>query len=147
MILNGVLTPIPCLFLLSTVLCPSHSFFLASLPLPHFHSLPYALSLPPFPSNSKNPQITKPYLSTTTLPSFFHYFRLIALPSTMALRVGSKCKGKKPIHEDSPPWFDHSTYPYQEAFDRYSTRTITYGRVVHFEHLGFMSFNQIMRRM
>ena len=86
--------------------------FLASLPLPHLHSLPCALSLPPFPSNSKNPQITKPY-STTAFPSLLHCFRSIAynFPSTMASKVGSKSKDKGPIHEDSPPKFDHSTYP------------------------------------
>ena len=65
----------------------------------------------------------------------------------MAPKVGSKLKGKEPIRKDSLPRFDHSSYPSQETFDRYSTRTITYGRIVNFEHLGFMGFNQMMRRM
>ena len=62
----------------------------------------------------------------------------------MAPKVRSKCKGKAPIREDSPFQYDHSSCPSQEAFDRYSTKIITYGRIVNFEHLDFMGFNQLM---
>ena len=65
----------------------------------------------------------------------------------MALKVGSKHKGKEPIREESPLRYDNSSYPSQEAFDRYYTRTVTYGRIVNFEHLNFIGFNQLMRRM
>ena len=65
----------------------------------------------------------------------------------MAPRVGAKRKGKEPIHEDSPPHFDFSGYPSLEAFKRYSTRTITFGRIIKFDHLNFMDFNQLMIRM
>ena len=41
----------------------------------------------------------------------------------------------------------HSSYPSLEAFKRYSTNTITFGRVVNFGHLDFMGFNQLIRRM
>ena len=62
----------------------------------------------------------------------------------MGPKVGSKCKGNEPICEESPLRYDHSSYPSQEAFDMYSTRTITYGRIVNFGHLDFMGFNQLM---
>ena len=65
----------------------------------------------------------------------------------MTPRVGSKCKGNEPIHEDSPPQCDHSSYPSQEAFNRCSTHTISFGRVIKFSHLDFTGFNQLMRRM
>ena len=65
----------------------------------------------------------------------------------MAPKVSSKHKGKEAIREDSPPRYDHSSYISQEAFDRYSTVTISYGRIVNFEHLGLMRVNQMMRRM
>ena len=67
--------------------------------------------------------------------------------SGMAPKAGSKRKGNKPIHEDSPPHFDYSEYPSLEAFKRYSTRAITFGRIVKFDHLDFIGFNQLMRRM
>ena len=51
------------------------------------------------------------------------------------------------MREESPPHFDHSDYPSLEAFKRYSTRTITFGRVVNFSHLDFIGFNQLIRRM
>ena len=65
----------------------------------------------------------------------------------MPLKVGSKRKGKEKIHEDLPLHYDHSTYPSQEAFARYSTRTITFGKVINFAYLDFIGFNQLMRRM
>ena len=65
----------------------------------------------------------------------------------MAPRAGAKRKGKEPLCEDSPPHFDSSSYLSLEAFKRYSTRTITFGRIIKFDHLNFMDFNQLMRRM
>ena len=65
----------------------------------------------------------------------------------MTPKVGSKHKGKEPIHEESPLRYDNSSYHSQEAFNRYSTKPITYGRIVNFEHLNFIGFNQLMRRM
>ena len=65
----------------------------------------------------------------------------------MAPKVSSKRKGKEPIHEDSLLRYDHSFYSSQEAFHRYSTKTITYGRIVNFEQLNFIGFNQFMHRM
>ena len=65
----------------------------------------------------------------------------------MAPKAGSKCKGKETIHGESPIRYDNSSYPSQEAFDRYSTRTITFGRVINFSHLVFIGFNQLIRRM
>ena len=111
-------------------------------------SFPYPISsscsfFSPFPSKSKNHQI----LSFNNRLSLLLHFWSTALPSTMAPKVGSKRKGKEPICEDFPPRFDYSSYPSQKAFDRYSTRTITYCRIVNFECLGFMGFNQMMRRM
>ena len=64
----------------------------------------------------------------------------------MAPRAGLKRKGNEPIREESPPHFDHSRYPSLEAFKGYSTRII-FGRIVKFEHLDFIGFNQLMRRM
>ena len=60
--------------------------------------------------------------------------------STIAPKAGSKRKGKEPIC-DSPPYFDHFGYPTLEAFKRYSTRTITFGRIIKFDHLDFIGFN------
>ena len=65
----------------------------------------------------------------------------------MAPRASSKIKGKKPMREDSPPHFDHSGYPSRHAFNRYSTRNINYGRILNFQHLHFMDFNLLMRRI
>ena len=65
----------------------------------------------------------------------------------MAPRARTKCKRKEPIRFDSPLRFDSSSYPFIEAFKRYSTRTITFGRIVKFDDLTFMDFNQLMRRM
>ena len=65
----------------------------------------------------------------------------------MAPKVGSKCKGKERICEDSLLHYDHSAYPSQEAFDRYSTRPITFGTVINFAHLDFIVFNQLMSRI
>ena len=65
----------------------------------------------------------------------------------MAPRAGSKRKGKEVSREVSLPHFDYSCYPSIEAFKRYSLRTIIFGRIPNFEHLGFMNFNALMRRM
>ena len=65
----------------------------------------------------------------------------------MAPKAGSKRKGKEVSREDSPPIFCHSGYPSIEAFKRYSHRTIIFGRIPNFGHLGFMNFNELMRRM
>ena len=65
----------------------------------------------------------------------------------MALRAGSKRKGKEPMRKESPPHFDHSSYSSLDAFNWYSTRNITFARIVNFTHLDFMSFNQLMRRL
>ena len=65
----------------------------------------------------------------------------------MAPRAGSKRKGNEPMREESPPHFDHSNYPSLEAFNRYFTRNITFGRILNFTHLDFMGFNQLMRRL
>ena len=65
----------------------------------------------------------------------------------MAPRAGAKRKEKEPIREDSPPHFDFSGYTSLEAFNKYSTRTITFGRIIKFDQLNFMDFNQLMRRM
>ena len=65
----------------------------------------------------------------------------------MAPKVGSKRKEKELICDDSPPQFDHLSYPSVEAFKRCFPQTITFGRVVNFSHLDFISFNQLMRRI
>ena len=65
----------------------------------------------------------------------------------MAPKAGTKTKGNKVSREESPPIFDHSGYPSIEAFKSYSLRTIIFGRIPNFEHLGFMHFNALMRRM
>ena len=65
----------------------------------------------------------------------------------MAPRVGAKRKGKEPLREDSPPHFDSFGYSSLEAFKRCSTRTITFGRIIKFDDLNFIDFNQLMRRM
>ena len=62
-------------------------------------------------------------------------------------KVGSKRKGKSPMQEDSPPHYDHSGYPSREAFNRFSTRNINFGKIPNFSHLDFMNFNQIMGRL
>ena len=62
-------------------------------------------------------------------------------------RVGFKRKGKALMQEDSPPHYDHSGYPSREAFNRFSTRNINFGRIPNFSHLDFMNVNQIMRRL
>ena len=67
--------------------------------------------------------------------------------SLVAPRAGSKRKGKELMREESPPHFNHSRYPSLKAFKRYSTRTITFGRVVSFSRLDFICFNQLIRRM
>ena len=72
---------------------------------------------------------------------------LIKFGRPVAPKAGSKRKGKESMRDELPPHFDHSSYPSQEAFNRYSTRTITFGRVVNFTHLGFIGFNQLMRKM
>ena len=51
------------------------------------------------------------------------------------------------MREESPPHFDHSGYPSPDAFNNYSTRNITFGRILNFTHLDFMGFNQFMRRL
>ena len=66
---------------------------------------------------------------------------------TRAPRAGSKHKGKKPFRAESPLRYDNSSYPSQQAFDRYSTGNITFHRVINFEHLDFIGFNQLTRRM
>ena len=48
------------------------------------------------------------------------------------------------MRKESPPHFDHYGYPFLEALKRYSTCTITFGRLVKFEHLDFIGFNQLM---
>ena len=65
----------------------------------------------------------------------------------MAPKAGSKRKGKGVVREDSPPIFDHNGYPSIEAFKRYSIRTIIFGRIPGFGHLGFLNFNALMHRM
>ena len=65
----------------------------------------------------------------------------------MAPRAGSKRKGKEPIRKASPPHFNYFGYRSLDAFKRYSTRIITFGRIVKFEHLDFIGFNQLIRRM
>ena len=65
----------------------------------------------------------------------------------MAPMVGSKRKGKEPMRKESPPHFNHFRYPSLEAIKRYSSRTITFGRLVNFGHLDFIGFNQLMKRM
>ena len=65
----------------------------------------------------------------------------------MAPKARTKRKGKEVSREESPPIFDHSGYPSIEAFKRYSLRTIIFGRIPNFDHLSFMHFNALMRRM
>ena len=90
------------------------------------------------------PQNHKPPNRQTLNRLFFSFYQIW---STMTLKIGSKRKGNKPLREESPPHFDHSIYPLQESFNRYSTRTITFGRIINFAHLEFVGFNQLMRRM
>ena len=90
------------------------------------------------------PQILKtPKTFKTLIVSSHPLFNLVDHGS----KVGLKCKGNEKICEDSPLHYDHSTYPSQESFDRYSTRTITFRRIINFSHLDFIGFNQLMRRM
>ena len=113
-----------------------------------------ALSSPQVSNPSKTPKshpfpsvflkITKPS-NLQTLNHFFSSSYQIWL--IVASKIGSKCKGKEPLHEESPPHYDHSIYLLQEAFNRYSTRTITVGRIINFAHLDFIGFNQLMRRL
>ena len=65
----------------------------------------------------------------------------------MAPKARTKRKGNEVSREESPPIFDHSGYPSIEAFKSYSLRTIIFDRIPNFEHLGFMHFNALMRRM
>ena len=138
MILNGAFTPIR----------------------PHSSSPPSSALTSPFglPSSSPSPISQSPYSITPSfilgtiffIPCLNHHFRSTVCIHhyIMAPRASSKGKGKEVAHDDSPPpRFDRSTYPSQEASDRYSTRTITSSRVINFEHLSFMGFNQTMRRM
>ena len=89
-----------------------HSFFFFFLLLFIFHILqshPFALLLFYFfqnPKISKSPnpnlpQLPFPHLSSIFGRPLFHH----------CSKVGPKCKGKESIRKDSPPRFDHSSYP------------------------------------
>ena len=65
----------------------------------------------------------------------------------MAPKAGSKRKGKEVANDDSQPAFDHRGYPSLAAFQRYSNRTIIFGRIPHLTQLGVIDFNLLMRRM
>ena len=91
----------------------------------------------PFPSN---------FLKTLKPPICSTLNRFLSSPhqirSTIAPKSGSKRKGKESMRGESPLHYDHSSYLSREAFNRYSIRNITFGRVVNFSHLDFMGFNQ-----
>ena len=94
------------------------------------------------PNSLKNLQISEASISFQD-PNCPYTIR-----STMASsRAGSKWNGKAPMQEDSLPYYDHSRYPFREAFNHFSTRNNNFDRIPNFSYLDFMNFNQIMRRL